>query len=83
MRPPVSPFALFLRTFGIRQLYCHAPDETGGILLEMHLDDWLRRRGAALIQVQDTSADVDVDVDAFGSARYRRYCSITQNGSQP
>ena len=56
------PFALFLRAFRIRQLYCHASDGGDGgdgILLEVHLQRVLQRFGANIIRVQDTEGGVE------------------------
>jgi tetratricopeptide (TPR) repeat protein len=57
------PFALFLRCFRIRQLYGQAPDGYGAFLMEVHLHRWLRKRGAALVRIQDASDKVSSTVD--------------------
>jgi tetratricopeptide (TPR) repeat protein len=52
-----TPFALFLRTFRVRQLYCHASeggDGGEGILLDVHFTRELHRIGAHVLRVRDT-----------------------------
>ena len=53
-----TPFALYLRAFAVRQLYCHASDGGDGgdgILLDVHFARHLRQIGANIVRVQDTS----------------------------
>ncbi len=51
-----TPFLLFLRTFAIRQLYCHASDGGDGgdgILMEVHFQQELAKFGAKVLVVQN------------------------------
>ena len=54
------PYALYLRTFAFRQLYCHRLDASGqpiddlsAVTLDEHLRQWLGRRGVGILRVQD------------------------------
>ena len=54
------PYALYLRTFAFRQLYCHRLDGDGqpiddlsAVTLDEHLRRWLNRRGVGVVRVQD------------------------------
>ena len=60
-----TPFTLFLRTFAIRQLYCHTSDGGDGgdgILLDVHFTRQLRRMGVHVLRVQDTSGAAEIAI---------------------
>jgi tetratricopeptide (TPR) repeat protein len=66
-----TPFALFLRTFHIAQLYCHASDGGDGgeegILLDEHFTRRLRAIGVNVIRVLDSDFEHLVNTPPFNS----------------